>query len=439
MTPAEALSRTTRLINQEIFDRHADEAAIASGLGASTIRLTTDEANMSCRGGQAALITAFQLIARMGIGVELVVPETPLIAEIPPLREPSLRAALLELGTDLIPGSVVRTSPGPVEQTFVFGDSTCPEADAIRVLVADLSCSLTQTESPTRIACDLPLGGLAAGAAAAAIALEAALPQIEMAAGVQRTRQRRPFSGPPVKIDLTALFPSLGYGQICLPEDLAVDAISAGAITNAFLAVAVWLVQGSTNVRILDDDLAEVSNVNRCPQIRRSDDQKPKVEVLQASSTSLLRVAGEQLRFTADTAGQFQPLAEHVLVGVDDISSRWRVSEIEPKSLYVGATTNREAILTTHHPGEPCAGCAYPDPAAEEEFVPTISFVSFWGGLLQACALLAELQEPQRARRVTIFPLALGEHSWFLSHELPFGARCAIDCDASAGADKCAE
>src|SRR5207245_6372582 len=114
--------------------------------------------------------------------------------------------------------------------------------------------------------------------------------------------------------------------------------------------------------------------------------------------------------------------------------SRWRVSEVEPKSLYVGATTNREAILTNHHPGEPCAGCAYPDPAAEEEFVPTISFVSFWAGLLQACALLAELQEPQRARRVTIFPFALGERLWFLSNEMPRGARCAIDCDASDAA-----
>jgi hypothetical protein len=431
---AEALSRTTRLINQEIFDGRADEPAIARGLAASTIRLTADEANMACRGGQAALITTFQLIARMGIGVELAIPDAPLIAQIPPLCEPSLRAALVELGDDLIPGNIVRTSPGQAELTFVFGDSTCPETDAVHVLVADMSCSLIQTDAPTRIACHLPLGGLAAGAAAAAIALEAALPQIELAAGIQRTQQRRPSAGPPVKIDLAALFPDLGGGQIRLPEELTIDAISAGAITNAFVAVAVWLLQASTNVRIFDDDVAEVSNVNRCPHIRRSDDQKPKVEVLRASSTPLLRITGEQLRFTSDTAQQLQPFSDHVLVGVDDIPSRWRVSETEPKSLYVGATTNREAIVTNHHPGEPCAGCAHPDPAVEEEFVPTISFVSFWGGLLQACALLTELQQPQRARRVTVFPFALGERSWFLSHELPYGARCAIDCGASAAA-----
>jgi hypothetical protein len=84
--------------------------------------------------------------------------------------------------------------------------------------------------------------------------------------------------------------------------------------------------------------------------------------------------------------------------------------------------------------GVDCAGCAHPDPAVEEEFVPTISFVSFWGGLLQACALLAELQNPQRARRVTVFPFALGERSWSLSHELPYGSRWAIDCDASTAA-----
>jgi hypothetical protein len=438
VTTAEALSRSTRLINQEIFDGRADEEAIARGLVASTVRLIADEANMSCRGGQAALITAFQLIARMGIGVELVVPENQLIAQIPPLREPSLRAALVGLGDDLIPESIVRITPGQVEQTFVFGDSSCPEADAIRVLVGEMSCSLTQTGTATRIACGLPLGGLAAGAAAAALALEAAVPQIELAAGVQRTGQRRPSPGPPVTIDLTALFPTLGDGDIRLPEDLAIDAISAGAITNAFLAVAVWLLQTPTNVRIIDDDIAEVSNVNRCPQIRWSDDQKPKVEVLQASSTPLLRITGEQLRFSTETAQRLQPLAEHVLVGVDDIPSRWRVAEAEPKSLYVGATTNREAIVTNHHPGEPCAGCAYPHPAVEEEFVPTISFVSFWGGLLQACALLAELHEHQSARRLTVFPFALGERSWFLSHELPGGAHCAIDCSASAGARRVA-
>ena len=434
MTPAEALSRTTRLINQEIFDGRADEAAIARGLAASTIRMTADEANMGCRAGQAALTTAFQLIARMGIGVELVVPETPLIAQIPPLRTRSLPAALVELGDDLIPGSMVRASPGQAELTFVFGDSTCPEVDAVHVLVADTSCTLTRTDAPTRIACDLPLGGLAAGAAAAAIALEAVLPQIELAAGIQRTQQRRPSPGPPVKIDLAALFPDLGNGEIRLPEELTIDAISAGAITNAFVAVALWLLQTSTNVRIFDDDVAEVSNVNRCPQIRRSDDQEPKVEVLRASSTPLLRITGEQLRFGPDTMQQLQPFSGHVLVGVDDIPSRWRVSETEPKSLFVGATTNREAIVTNHHPGEPCAACAHPDLAVEEEFVPTISFVSFWAGLLQACALLAELQQLRSARRMTVFPFALGERSWFLSNELPYGARCAIDCDASATA-----
>jgi hypothetical protein len=81
-----------------------------------------------------------------------------------------------------------------------------------------------------------------------------------------------------------------------------------------------------------------------------------------------------------------------VIVGVDSIPARWHIQEAQPQNLYVGSTNNHEAVLTTHHPSQPCAGCAHPDDENpnDQEFVPTISFVSFWTGLLQSCALLAE-------------------------------------------------
>ena len=80
MSSEKALSRTTRLVNQEIFDGRASEPAITRGLLATTVRLVADETNMSSIAGQAALISAFQLIARMGIGIELRVPDLPLVA-----------------------------------------------------------------------------------------------------------------------------------------------------------------------------------------------------------------------------------------------------------------------------------------------------------------------------------------------------------------------
>ncbi len=67
---AEALARSTLLLNREYFDGQASEPAIADGLLATTIRLQATQANLLTRAGQAALITAFGLIARMGVGVE---------------------------------------------------------------------------------------------------------------------------------------------------------------------------------------------------------------------------------------------------------------------------------------------------------------------------------------------------------------------------------
>ena len=135
---------------------------------------------------------------------------------------------------------------------------------------------------------------------------------------------------------------------------------------------------------------------------------------------------------TPESLAEVAPLAERVVVGVDNSKARWLVQEQWPPHLYVGATSNHEAVLTTHHPGEPCAGCAHPDPLPEGEMVPTISFVSFWAGLLQACALLAEVEERSPARRVTVYPFALGQAAWHTAVDLPVGRRCAIHCPTSA-------
>ena len=90
MTPEMALARTTGLINEQFFDGNVDERAIVDGLMATTVRLIADERNMSCSAGQAALVTAFQLIARMGIGIELIVPEVELIVDAHTLRRRTL-------------------------------------------------------------------------------------------------------------------------------------------------------------------------------------------------------------------------------------------------------------------------------------------------------------------------------------------------------------
>lgn len=428
-TAADALARTTRLINQQIFDGHADENAIAAGLTGTTVRLIANEQNLTSRAGQAALATTFQLIARTGIGIELLAHDTPLRSPVPPpLRAPRLRAALLDLGQDLIPGTTLRTQPQHVDLTIAFGDSPTNDPHALRAEATDLGYRITPASgAASRITSQYPLGGLAAAAALAAIALDAALPNIEAAAGIRRSSRPQPPPGPPVDIDLRTLFPTLQPG----PHDLGpIDVISAGAITNALLSVLSWIPQLSANIRIFDDDTAALHNLNRCLQFRASDTDpsRKKVDVLQQQSTQALQITGIPRRFTQHDTATIN-LAPHVLVGADDIKTRWHVQESWPAHLYIGATTNNEAILTTHQPGQPCAGCAHPDANTPPGAIPTISFISYWAGLLQASALLTAASPPA-AHRLAVYPFALGGDAWWNPSQMNHSANCPVGCAA---------
>jgi ThiF family len=431
VTPEAALARTTRLINEEYFGGAADTDAIAAGLLRTTVRLVADEKNASTLAGQAALVTAFQLTARMGIGVELILPELPLARVVPPLRASMLRAALVDLGADLIPGLTIRETAVHAEITFVLGDSAGDNANRepmLAVDVSDFGCRIDIPEEPgSRIESDVAYGGLAAGAAVAALALDRALPNIEATAERAITSQPRPSPGPPVDIDLRAIFPDLPPTP---PSISRVDVISGGAVTNGFIYALLWLLVQCEHLEIADDDCVDWHNLNRCTQFRASDVTSPKVTALERSGTDSLRITGRPERFHRPEAGQPSTLADDVVVGVDRIEARWWVQEAWPKNLYVAATSNRESVVTTHHAHGACAGCAHPQAAPPPDEIPTISFVSLWAGLLQACALLTE-NTHSASRRLTVFPFALGEPSWASTAELQPIEGCAIQCQAS--------
>jgi hypothetical protein len=429
VTPQKALARTTALINEQFFESRADPDGIAEGLMASTVALVSDDRNSTSRAGQAALISAFQMIARMGMTIELIAPDVPLSAGAPGVRGDTLVGALLDLGRDLIAGASVREDHRETDVTFAFGDSPTGIPGALRIAASDLSARISPAgvDAP-QIACECPLGGLAAGAAAAAIALQAAMPRIEAATGQGRTTRALPSAGPPVHIDLAQLFGNLTANRVDLG---AVDVISAGAVTNALLNCLLWL-PGSADISVLDDDTVDWDNLNRCMQFRASDVEDPKVEALAAAATDAVTIAPHIGRFLEP--GPDNPpaaLAPRVAVGVDDIRARWWVQRSWPEYLYIAATSLYEATCTTHRPGGPCAGCAHPHAAPPPQEIPTISFVSFWGGLLQVSAMLADAAEPRPGRRITVFPFALGEPTWFLAHPLPHGAECAMSCTAS--------
>jgi molybdopterin/thiamine biosynthesis adenylyltransferase len=424
----DALARTTLLVNRELFSGDADQGAIADALLSTTVRLEADHATLVSRAGQSAFITGFVLTARLGIGIEVVAPNVPVIDLGAPLQKPRLVDALVDLGSDLIPGARVRTKPGPVEERFVLGAPSGAALPDVRVVVGDFTADLARGEEIEGSQGDLPLGGFAAGAAIAAIALEAALPRIEEATGLS-ARRLRPSPGPPVRIDLRDVFPELEAGPAL--ELGKVDAISGGAITHALIFCLLRIPGLQVDLRVVEAQIAELSNVNRYMLLRASDDGRVKIEELEAAATSAIRIAGVPALFTKNTRETIVPLAERVVVGVDDVEARWWVQAENPAWLAVGATGNHLAQLTTHTPDSPCAACAHPTPLPPQT-IPTISFVSFWAGLLQACALVSKI--PPVARNVVVYPFALGGQTPTLTFTLVANPVCPNGCVASRAA-----
>ncbi len=423
-THYDALQRTTLLLNQEWFAGEADERAIADALLASTVRFNADEESLCCRAGQSAIVTAFMLTARLGIGIELRCLNVPVIDLAAPLRLPRLVDSLVELGSDLIPGARVRGSAGAVQETFLFGSGTVELHAAVRVTASDFGAHLERGTAGAPCTGKLPFGGFAAGAAVAAIALQAALPGIERATGL-RARTPRPSAGPPVLISLGELFPKLVAGLTLELGDI--DTISGGAIIHALLFCLLRIPGLHIRMRVIEPQRADLSNVNRYALLRACDEGRLKIEQLTSVATGDVEIEGVPALFTNETREVILPFAERVVVGVDDVQARWRVAEENPHWLAVGATGNHLAQLTTHVPGSPCAACAHPVPLPAQT-IPTISFVSFWAGLLQACALVSGSSAP---RNVSIYPFALGGLAATVSNEPVPDRACPIGCAAS--------
>lgn len=421
----DALARTTLLLNQELFSGEADERAIADALLGTTVRFEADEENLRSRAGQSAFITAFNLTARLGIGIELVVPNIRVIDLVAPLRLPELVDAVLDLGADLVPGARVGTSSGRAHETFVFGDTRSRAQCPVRASATDFKAELVRSATAARCVGDYPLGGFAAGAAVAAIALEAAIPRIERACEAT-ARRPRPSPGPPARLDLGNLFPQLGDG-IALDLD-EIDVISGGAITQALIYCALRIPRLRATLRVVEEQRAELSNVNRYPLLRASDGGRFKTQHLESVATPTLRIIGVPALFTKDTRETILPFADRVVVGVDDVEARWWVQDENPPWLAVGATGNHIAQLTTHAPDGPCAACAHPVPLPSQ-IIPTISFVSFWAGLLQACALVSPT--PPVSRNILVYPFALGGSHAASDFVLLPHANCSIGCAAS--------
>jgi len=431
-----ALSRTIQLIADDVF--HASpgddpelEGAIFEGLRQTTIRIASDHANLSSLSGQTAVVTLALLVAQMGVNVVLDVPDVELVAPQPPLGEGGLRTSLVELGADLVPGVDLGSSPGEVDLTFLVGSTPGYGPTSLRLTGTDWTCRLALDARGTTWTAGWPLGAFAGAGAAAAEAFRAGLLRISSLIG-------RPLPIVPglqdlsreVLVDLSV--PSMPSVGVQLGD---LDVVSGGAITTSALFCLSRLPGLTANVRVFEDDTLDISNLNRYPLGRFGDIGRSKIAVLQRASRDGLTISGVQELFDSQTSARHGPLAGRILVGVDDIPSRWIVQRQTPGWLCVGATSHLwHVVVTTHAFGDACAGCAHPRDEALPGDIPTISFVSFWAGLMQARALLVEAAGlPASALQYHVSPAGLYGPRGILAMGVAPREDCPVQCAASRG------
>jgi hypothetical protein len=427
----EALSRTSHLINLQFFGGLADERALSAALTTLTARIVCDEANATTTNCQNLVVTLALLLARSGISVELTVPDTELLAPQPPLTGDTLRTALVDSSAELVPGVRIGRNLGPAFVTFVVGDTAHAASQEVLRLFGDEWGFEIRPAPVAEKKCwtgHLPFGALACAAAAAGEALRAALPLISDKVGTELVADAHRLTiGQPLAVDLREFFPTLQpelkFGEI--------DAVSAGAITNAALYVLRRTPGAHGKVRVIEAETLDLSNINRYMLALRRHVGIAKTEIVELYAGDGIQVEGVRLRLEEWTIEEIGSLADRVLVGVDHIPSRWLVQREAPAWVGVGSTQSLDVLVSSHPHGEACAGCLHPRDIDNEVVVPTISFVSFWAGLLLALELLCETSCPT-SRAQAVFAWPFGYNGPYLMR-LPVAPQqaCPVGCEAS--------
>jgi hypothetical protein len=402
----EALDRTALLLRLDAFpglgaDRDADLADVLRAVG---VRVVADRANLASPSGQTALVTLVCQCAMLGLRIDLDVPDVRQLVSQPPLDANLPLGSALGAWTDaLFPGCLSRVAVPLL--TFAIGDTATIRATGPVVHVTgaeDVAVLAGDRTGATRWYGVGPWGPIGAGAAAAAEAMRAAIPTLAAQLGQPLphdiTWKPRPFT--PLRWQLPS-----PDGRPVGPIDL----VSAGAITHATLYTLLRVPGFAADLRAIDHDILARSNTNRYPLARAADLELAKVDQLADYATRAVRIRGVRRRLDEDTLAALGDLAPKVLLGVDDIPTRWFIQRQKPAWVGVGATSHAFVVVSDHLPGHPCAGCVHPlDDGNPLEEIPTIGFVSLWAGLLLAGTLLApDATTRAGTRRIEAHPMGL--------------------------------
>lgn len=432
-----ALDRTLLLMRDEIQDETSDELLLAALLE-TRVLIVADTQNANSPLGQDAIVCAGLLSARSGATVWLDMPNAPLLGPQLPLARGRLLDVLVDVGSDLIPTVPIAVGR-PREQAhvaIVVGDTPWRGRAELAVRLTGDAWKGIATAAAMGGASRWqdqrsPFGALAAAGLGATEAFKSAM--------------RRLSHHAKDRVSFDALFAPTYSAQVRLapdgtpaptPELGSVDVISAGAIAQATLFALSRIPAVRGKVRVIEPDTSDLTNLNRNAFLRRRRAKLPKArDLAELCAQTGLSLEPVLRRFDDGVLAELSPLARSVLVGVDDIPTRWAVQRARPEWIGVGATGHFDALTTFHTSGMACAWCAHPTNAVIAGNVPTAAFISHWAGIRLAALF---------ARRASGFPLRLSEQSVY-SSVLRLGSRwnpwcspvhfrtdCPMKCEAAA-------
>jgi hypothetical protein len=422
LTGRAALDRTALLLNLDMFNGQVDHETIIESLLSTTARVCMSARESTTPGGQHALVTLVLHLAMNGIGVELDVRDTPLLMAQPPLRGSQIGSALEDHIRTTFPWVAINAGR-PVDVTFVVGASDVANPhDVVRASASASGCRVGPAEASAPLEFDgtWPVGPIAAGIAGAAEAVRAAVRQLATKCGRQVPLVLAP-PGCMVNIEV-------GNGPASRVDVGDVTFISAGAITQSSLFV-LSRVDGLTGTgTVFDDDVGDISNLNRYPLLDTNGIGEPKVDTFACHATSDFPISAQHRRYRAGDVVQ----GERVVVGADDIEVRWDAYNDTPEWMTIGATSHLFSEVSTHDPSTACSGCVHDHSDDAPDVIPTISVVSGWAGLITASTLLDAVTAGRTAGEQTwSFPLGLAGRFGHRTLPIAPNPRCPIRCDAS--------
>lgn len=423
-----ALSRTLLLMRDHIRPEVPD-SLLSDALGDTHVVLAGNRANLNCPSAQNALITAAILVARFGGKVILAIDDVPLKGAQPPLVGDQLGSALSDLLSDLVPGSgEPPTAHSRPDLVIAFGDSPWTDSGprVVRLQADSWEGAMLGGDAGSRWTPeDSPIGALAAAGLAAGEAFKSAMGRLRdvvidagafegLFAATREAAIRLAPKGTPGPLRALGSF----------------DCVSGGAIIQAMLYALLRIPGIAGRARVIEPESSDISNLNRYALLRRSRVGTPKVDDLAYWASGGLSIQPVIARYDTDFQRKHQPLSSVVLVGVDDIPSRWAVQAASPDWLAIGATTHYSAMASYHVNGLGCAHCLHPRDEPDQGPIPTLSIVSHWAGLWLAALLIRETNSTrppttQQSVFMTPFRAESLAASWFAPVaprvECPFG------------------